>query len=176
MASVFSSRAYKPASKGKISGNQASGAKLATLASQVCCVDELQVICAPDHPLAHSRHLSASELVDYEFISREPGSGTREITDAYFSAQGIAPERLKTQMELGSPEALKGVVATGLGFSIVSRAVAEKEILHGTLVGIPLNPILQRDLHLIHPRDRFQSKLLTTFISFARRKLKEQVA
>ena len=150
--------------------------KLATLASQVCCVDELQVICAPDHPPAHSRHLSASELVDYEFISREPGSGTREITDAYFSAQGIAPERLKTQMELGSPEALKGVVATGLGFSIVSRAVAEKEILHGTLVGIPLNPILQRDLHLIHPRDRFQSKLLTTFISFARRKLKEQVA
>lgn len=114
--------------------------------------------------------------MDYEFISREPGSGTREITDAYFSAQGIAPERLKTQMELGSPEALKGVVATGLGFSIVSRAVAEKEILHGTLVGIPLNPILQRDLHLIHPRDRFQSKLLTTFISFARRKLKEQVA
>jgi hypothetical protein len=39
------------------------------------------------------------------------------------------------QMELGSPEALKGVVATGLGFAIVSRAVVEKETQLGDAGG-----------------------------------------
>ena len=81
--------------------------KLAGLTSQVCCEDELIIICAPDYPLAGMKSVTPKALSDYEFISREPGSGTREITDAYFRSHKIPPESLKTQMELGSPEALK---------------------------------------------------------------------
>ncbi len=149
-------------------------AKLSSLTSQVCCEDELQVICMPDYPLAEFAKLRPTDLLDYEFISREPGSGTKEITDSYFRQHGIAPERLKTQMELGSPEALKGVVSTGLGFAIVSRAVVKKETQLGELLSIPLDPPLKRNLYLVHPKDRFQSKLVATFVDFARRKLKEQ--
>ncbi|WP_298393463.1 LysR family transcriptional regulator [uncultured Azonexus sp.] len=151
-------------------------AKLSGLESRMCCEDELQVICVPDYPLAEFPVLRPADLADYEFISREPGSGTREITDAYFAEHGIAPESLKAQMELGSPEALKGVVATGLGFAIVSRAVAAREIALGELRGIPLDPPLKRGLYLIHPQERFQSRVLTTFIDFARRQLKEHAA
>ncbi len=151
-------------------------AKQSGLSSLNCCEDELQVICVPDYPLAEFAALRPGDLVDYEFISREPGSGTRAITDSYFAEHGIAPETLKAQMELGSPEALKGVVATGLGFAIVSRAVAAKEIELGELRGIPLDPPLKRGLYLVHPQERFQSKLLATFIDFARRKLKEQAS
>lgn len=148
-------------------------AKLSGLASLICCEDELRVICAPDYPLAGRKSVKPQELVDYEFISREPGSGTREITDRYFREHKIAPEQLKTQMELGSPEALKGVVSTGLGFAIVSRAVVNKEMQLGELVAISLKPPLKRSLYLIHPQDRFQSRLSATFVEFARRKLKE---
>ncbi|MFV5213728.1 LysR family transcriptional regulator [Azonexus caeni] len=151
-------------------------ARLSGLSSQICCEDELQVVCVPDYPLAEFKALQPADLADYEFISREPGSGTRAITDAYFRDHGVKPESLKTQMELGSPEALKGVVSTGLGFAIVSRAVVAKEIRLGELLGIPLSPPLKRSLYLVHPQDRFQSKLLSTFIDFARRKLKEQAA
>ena len=150
-------------------------AKLPGLSSQICCEDELQVICAPDYPLAGMKSVTAKGLVDYEFISREPGSGTREITDAYFRNHKVAPDTLKTQMELGSPEALKGVVSTGLGFAIVSRAVVEKEIRLGALVAISLNPPLKRSLYLIHPQDRFQSRLAATFIDFTKNKLRELV-
>lgn len=148
-------------------------AKLGGLTSQICCEDELRVICAPDYPLAGVKTIKPAALVDYEFISREPGSGTREITDAYFRAHQIAPESLKMQMELGSPEALKGVVATGLGFAIVSRAVVEKETQLGELLAIPLDPPLTRSLYLVFPADRFQSRLTATFIGFTRGKLKE---
>jgi DNA-binding transcriptional LysR family regulator len=115
-------------------------------------------------------------LADYEFISREPGSGTREITDAYFRHLKVAPENLKTQMELGSPEALKGVVATGLGFAIVSRAAVAKEIRLGTLLAISLKPVLKRSLYLVYPQDRFQSRLTATFIELTQRKLKVLVS
>jgi DNA-binding transcriptional LysR family regulator len=67
------------------------------------------------------------------------------------SAATVAPESLKMQMELGSPEALKGVVSTGLGFAIVSRAVVEKETQLGELVAIPLKPPLKRSLYLVIP-------------------------
>jgi DNA-binding transcriptional LysR family regulator len=119
------------------------------------------------------KSVSPKTLSEYEFISREPGSGTREITDTYFRNHKILPENLKTQMELGSPEALKGVVSTGLGFAIVSRAVVEKETQLGELVAIPLNPPLKRSLYLVFPQDRFQSRLSATFIEFAKGKLKE---
>lgn len=148
-------------------------ARLSGLTGLACCEDELLVICAPDYPLAEMKSVTAKSLVDYEFISREPGSGTREITDAYFRQHKVAPEKLKTQMELGSPESLKGVVATGLGFAIVSRAVVDKELRLGELVAIPLNPPLLRSLYLIHPQERFQSRVIRTFIDFARSKLKE---
>lgn len=150
-------------------------AKVAGLSSEICCTDELIVICASDDPLAELDTLTPKLLVDYEYISREPGSGTRAVIDAYFRQNKIAPEKLKIQMELGSPEALKGMVSTGLGFAIVSRAAVEKEVQLGTLVAILLDPPLKRNLYLTHPNDRFQSKLATTFIKFAKRKLKEVV-
>lgn len=151
-------------------------AKLPGLTSEIVRDDELAVICAPDYPLAGLAQVGPRALVDYEYLAREPGSGTREITDAYFRANRVAVEDLKTQMELGSPEALKGVVATGLGFAIVPRDTVGKEIRLGTLVAIPLEPPLRRSLHLVQPEDRFRSRLVTTFIQFARQKLKETAA
>lgn len=148
-------------------------AKTSGLASEICCDDELMVICAPDYPLAGLAEVTPQMLQEYEFISREPGSGTREVTDAYFRAAGVPPESLKTLMELGSPEALKGVVSTGLGYAIVSRAVFDKEQQLGTLAAIPLKPELKRSLYLVYPQDRFRSRLITTFIDFAKQKLRE---
>ncbi|MGE5471820.1 MAG: LysR substrate-binding domain-containing protein [Bacteroidota bacterium] len=150
-------------------------ARQAGLDCQICCDDELQVICAPDYPLASLKSVAPKQLVDYEYISREPGSGTREVIDAYFRAHQVPVEKLKIQMELGSPEALKGVVSTGLGFAIVSRAVVAKETQLGALVALPLNPPLTRSLYLVQPQDRFRTRLAATFTDFAKSKLRELV-
>lgn len=143
------------------------------LDSTACGEEELIVICAPDHPLAKSSRVSPRTLVGYEYISREPGSGTRACIEAYFRESRFSVEDLKTQMELGSPESLKRVVASGLGFGIVARAACEIECRLGTLVAIQLNPVLRRSLFLIQSADRFRSRLVTTFFEFARRRLGE---
>lgn len=149
-----------------------SPSHLASVASDLCCEDELQVVCAPSHPLARLGTVCAHQLTQHPFVSREPGSGTREVTDLYFENQGIRPDSLNVVMELGSPEALKGLVATGLGFAIMSRATVERDARLGEVVAVPLAPPLIRALSVVYPREKFRSRLADTFIEFARARLK----
>ena len=76
-------------------------------------------------------------------------------------------------MELGSPEAIKGVVGTGIGVSIVSRATIIKEVKLGMLVAVPLQPRLIRPLSLVYPKEKFRSKLLGTFVEFATARMRQ---
>ena len=145
--------------------------RLPALLTEACCQDELIVIVSPQHRLAGQKQVSPKQLLQHPYISREAGSGTREFTDLYFRKAGILPEDLKVEMELGSPEALKGVVAAGLGFAIMPRIAVEKERKLGELVALPLEPRLTRTLSLVYPKEKFRSRLVNSFIEFAKSKL-----
>ena len=115
--------------------------------------------------------MKAELLSQHAYISREPGSGTREVTDHYLQKIGFAAESLQPIMELGSPEALKGLAATGRGFAIMSRATVAKETRLGLLVGIPLEPRLLRNLSIVYSKQKFYSKLVSSFVAFAKERL-----
>jgi DNA-binding transcriptional LysR family regulator len=142
------------------------------LHTEVCCEDELVVIVARDHELAGRSSVTSADLVSFPFVSREPGSGTKEFTDGYFQRAGVAPDELDVVMELGSPEAVKGVVASGLGFAVMSRATVAQELKLGTLAAVPLQPRLIRILSVVYPREKFRSRLLNVFVDFALSRLK----
>ena len=144
---------------------------LASLITDVCCQDELQVVCAPAHPLARRQSVSPKELAEHAYVSREPGSGTREVIETYLQKSGLALDSLQLVMEAGSPEALKGLVATGLGFTIMSRASVTKEVRLGELVPVPLSPPLIRELSVVYPKERFHSRIVNTFVQFAKERL-----
>lgn len=144
-----------------------SPSHVAGLNVEVCCDDELVMICAPGHRLAKLKAVTPRQIASDSYVSRESGSGTREFADNFFRECAVAPEDLSVVMELGSPEAIKGAVQTGIGVSIVSRATIGKELALGTLVAVPLEPRLIRTLSLVYPKDRFHSRLLTTFVEFA---------
>ncbi|MBU6484205.1 MAG: LysR family transcriptional regulator [Betaproteobacteria bacterium] len=148
-----------------------SDSHIPTLITDVCCEDELQVVCAPSHRLARCRELALDTLTQHGYISRESGSGTREVIDHYLKKAGLPPDSLQVIMEATSPEALKGLVATGVGFAIVSRAAADKEVRLGDLVRIPLAPPLIRHLSVVYPKERMHPKVVTEFISFAKERL-----
>ncbi len=142
-----------------------------TLHTESCCEDELQVVCNPDFPLARYREVTPEQLLEYPYISREPGSGTRECTEAYLQRAGLSLEALNLVMEMGSPVSLNGVVETGLGFAIASRASVAKAHRLGILRAIPLRPRLTRTLSMVYPREKFRSRLVECFVSFAAEKL-----
>lgn len=148
---------------------------LPSLLTEMCCEDELQVIVSPQHPLAKAKSVTPKQLLAYPYVSRESGSGTREFTDLYFRKAGVNPAELSVVMELGSPEALKGVVETGLGFAILSKATVAKEQKLGELVAVPLAPKLLRSLSLVYPKEKFRSRLVNTFVEFAQARMKDTV-
>jgi DNA-binding transcriptional LysR family regulator len=146
---------------------------LQSLATEPCCEDELQVVVSPTHPLAKLKSVTPKQLLAHSYISREEGSGTREFTDLYLRKAGIGEDELKAEMELGSPEALKGVVSAGAGFAILSGLAVEKERRLGDLVVVPLQPRLMRTLSLVYPKEKFRSRLVNTFVEFAKQKLRD---
>jgi len=144
---------------------------LPTLITDVCCEDELQVVCAPSHPLAKRAEVALESLTAHAYVSRESGSGTREVIDHHLKKAGLSIKSLQVSMEASSPEALKGLVATGVGFAIMSRAAAEKEVRLGDLVRIPLRPPLIRHLSVVYPKERIHPRIVTEFVRFAKERL-----
>lgn len=153
-----------------------SSSHLQGVQTEVCCDDVLVMICSPRYKLAKAGRVSAAEIAAEPFISREPGSGTREFSDQYFQQNRIPPDAINVVMELGSPEAIKGVVETGLGVSILSLTTVAKELKLGALVAVPLDPPLIRELSVVTPKGKFRSRLLVTFVEFAMKRMKEMAA
>jgi len=119
---------------------------------EVCRIDQLVAIVPTGHPLAGKSKLKLSELVQYPFICREQGSGTREVIQEYMISQGIEREQVGVCLELGSSEAIKGAVQAGMGVSILSRTAIGKELQLGILKGIPLDPPLERPFSFVRPQ------------------------
>jgi len=133
-----------------------------------CRRDELQVLVPPEHPLACAKAIAPSDLLDWPFLFREDGSGTRSVIERYLEDHGIDIAQLDQPFELGSTEAIKGAVQAGTGVSILSRASLEKEISLGLLAVRPLEPRLQRPYWFVRQRQKFRSRLMDELYQFAR--------
>src|SRR5215469_9709453 len=70
------------------------------------------VIAAADHPLAKRKRVTAAELANETFITREQGSGTRMLMEEFFLRNQLT---LKIGMEMDSNETIKQAVIAGLG-------------------------------------------------------------
>ena len=113
--------------------------------------DELVVIARPDHPAA-SRRVRIDELPGFPFLLREPGSGTRVVSQRALARHGV---RLTNTMRLGGTEAIKQAVAAGLGLAIVSRAAAADQIALGKIAVVTVDGlVIRRAFTQIKLRDR----------------------
>ena len=104
------------------------------------------------------RGIEAAAIARLPLILYEAGGVTRAITDAWFRRAGLAPEPV---MELGSVEAIKVLVGSGLGAAILPR-LALQEAVPGTLVR-PLRPPLARDLALVLRKEKVRDRGLRLF-------------
>ena len=138
------------------------------LVVEVCRHDQLVVVVPPSHPLASEESVSINRLLEFPFICREEGSGTREVISESLHSAGTNTAQLNVCMELGSPEAVKGAVEAGMGVSIVSRATVSKELELGTLVAIPLDPPLERPFSFVHQKQKFRHRAMDELLNFAR--------
>jgi DNA-binding transcriptional LysR family regulator len=129
--------------------------------------DELLVIVPPHHPWAKKKEISITDLTKESFIFREAGSGTRQIIEKFLARHGITPHDMKISVVLGSTEAIKDAVESGLGISIISRWAARKESKYGTLRLLSLREEkMVRDFSLVINKNTVSSNALDEFLTF----------
>jgi DNA-binding transcriptional LysR family regulator len=138
------------------------------LVVEICRMDELVGVVSPRHPLADKASVSLEELLQYPYICREEGSGTREVIADYMNEHGFNSSQLNVSMELGSPESIKGAVEAGMGVSVVSLATVQKELKLETLRALKLAPSLERPFSFVHQKQKFRHRAMDELLAFAR--------
>ncbi|MFC4618803.1 LysR family transcriptional regulator [Camelliibacillus cellulosilyticus] len=105
--------------------------------------------------------LGTNAIQDEIWLAREKGSGTREFMDHFFHKHGI---RVKNLITISSNQGIKEAILNGLGLSILSRWVIEKDAEQGLLTILPLREKLTRIFSYVLPGNIEQSKAVQVFL------------
>ena len=134
----------------------------------------LVVFARADHPLAGERSIPFERLAREPLLMREPGSGTRMITERLFARHGLDP---LVGMELGSNEAIRETMLAGLGTSVLYRYSLGLGPDFGRLAVLDVEGFpVESHWHLVYPVGKRLSFVTETFMEFARKEAPQVMA
>ncbi len=127
--------------------------------------DEIIWIASPNSPLAKIQRPSAETILAQPLIVREIGAGSRQFMENHLQHLKFAPARLNLLQEIPSPEAIKRLVATGLGIGYVFRISVQAELASGKLVQLNCPKLtLRKSFSLLYPQGPQPMGLRQAFI------------
>ena len=119
------------------------------------------LIASASHRLVGKPRVSLSAVQAEPFILREPGSGTRAVEERALTRLKM-PVRMV--MALGNTEAIKRVVAEGVGLAILSRLAVRDECDARTVAVLPVAGLcMKRPLYLVRRKGRRDGPALQAF-------------
>ncbi len=118
------------------------------------------------HPLAHTKSIAMEALAKQHLVLREKGSKPRQIVMDYAGKRGI---KLSASIQAEGREAVREIVAAGVGIGFVSRAEFGYD---RRLVQIPIDGLDQHmEEALICLKARQDNRLIKTFMGMASTKI-----
>jgi len=119
--------------------------------------DQLIVVVGPRHPWVGRARLTVRDLMEGEWVLREPGSGTRSVFENALINLGVKPEALRVQLELPSNEAVRAAVEAGMGATAISASVAAPSLEAGLLRKVEFD-LPDRAYSVVRHVERHRSK------------------
>jgi len=122
-------------------------------------------VAAVDHPLVRQGGSPSVEaLRPYDFIVREPGSGTRAALERFLADARVEPHVV---MEMASNESIKQAVMAGMGISFLSLHTLRLELDNRllALVDVEGSPVL-RAWNVVHTLSKVLSPAAEAFRYF----------
>ncbi len=126
--------------------------------------DEVVCFAPPSHPLARRPRIDPKELRGALWVVREKGSATRRLVESWLGKRGV---RIERAIELGCPEAVKALVAAGVGISAISvHGLPGRSRLR--LVRLKVSGMrLRRPIYLVRHADKHVSPVMEAFLKHA---------
>ena len=109
------------------------------------------------------------ELFRQPVILREKGSGSRKSAELFLEQMGLTDDRLNISARINDPEAIKNLVAGGLGISIISERAAKNFLEEKRLLKFDIPGGNSRDLYVVYRRDQSGREYIRDFVEFIRR-------
>ncbi len=133
--------------------------------------DELHLVVARGHPWARRAYtgVEIEDLAREPFISHRQGSGVQTAIQREVTRHGM---QIVPSMVIDNIEVVKKSVEAGLGVSILSRLVLQREIEAGSLVVVPVRGAsFTRDFRIAILRGKYLSRTVRAFLSFFKEKV-----
>jgi hypothetical protein len=109
-------------------------------------------------------------LLGEAMILRENGSGSKKSADRFLESMGIRESELQVIARINDQEAIKNLVAQGLGISILSERAARNFCEEKRLLGFELpESAARRRLYLIYQKNYILKPYIQKFAEFVKR-------
>lgn len=125
-------------------------------------LDNEYVVIAPSTHWAVGKPVSIQALGSEAFLLRELGSGSRHVIDQHMQALGM---QLKVRLSLASNEAIRDLVASGMGLSVLSRHALGSDFERDGLAVLAVEGFpLKQAWHVVHLRSKSLSMPAQAFL------------
>ena len=123
--------------------------------------------------LKQQKDFSVLDLLKEPIILREKGSGSKKTADHFLNKIGVSENDLQIVARINDQEAIKNLVAGGLGISILSEMAARSFITEKRVLGFPLSDHqITRNLYVIFQKSHISDSYIKAFVQFIIKKYK----
>ena len=138
------------------------------------CQDNMIIITpVNDHflELKYNNNYTIRDLLNEPIIMRETGSGSKKTADMFLEKLGIHDSDINIIARINDQEAIKNMVANGLGISIISELAVKNLLAEKRVLGFPFDKKYSgRQIYLIYRKDYTLSNQIKDFFKFAKKK------
>lgn len=128
--------------------------------------DELILAVSNEHSFVKERGVSVKEILQGNLILREKGSGTRKIFEDKIAELGYNLDGSNGYMEIGSISAIKSLIESNLGYSVISKETIKKEVTRGTIKAVAIKEIrIFREFNFVYI-NKEDEKFIEEFLVF----------
>ena len=142
------------------------------------CKDRIVLITPVSEPylsMSGQTPVPLAELLKQPMILREESSGSQRMAERFLDSMGIREEQLHVVARINDQEAIKNLVAGGLGVSLISERAAQNFVEEKRVVKFDLPEHDVRSLYLAHRREYILPPHVKDFLAFTRKKYRDEV-
>lgn len=125
--------------------------------------DQLVLVCHKNHPLSIRENVHIKDILEYPFLVREDGSGTRELFQKELEKHKAM---VHVKWTAHSFDSILSALSENLGISVLSRRVAQPYVQQGKLHAIDISDmLLTRSFSLVYHKNKYLTEHMKLLIN-----------